>query len=248
MSRHEEEALRNLRHWEAKPLLRKVYRGFHETIAGYVSRDLPGEIIEIGSGIGSLRDIIPECVRTDAFPSPFIDRVENAYALSCGDGTVSHLILFDVFHHLQYPGTAFEEFRRVLVPRGRVIVFDPYVSALGLLVYGPAHPEPVGLLSRIETHAPPGWSRERPEYYAAAANATRLFGRSRYEDLWRGWSIVAKRRLAAISYVATGGYSGPQLYPESWLPAMRQLDRILDALPLLFATRLLVVLEKISSS
>ena len=53
------------------------------------------------------------CVRTDLFANPWIDQVENAYRLTFGDGEVSHLILFDVFHHLQHPRTALRECRRV---------------------------------------------------------------------------------------------------------------------------------------
>ncbi|HZM71322.1 MAG TPA: methyltransferase domain-containing protein [Candidatus Cryosericum sp.] len=246
--RHQEEAERNLRFWERKPLLREIYRDFHRTIAAQVAPGLRGEIIEIGSGIGNLRDVVPGCVRTDSYPSPHIDRVENAYALTCGDATVSHLILFDVFHHLKYPGTALREFRRVLVPRGRLILFDPYVSALGLLVWGLAHPEPMLLFRPIQWEAPDGWSATGDEYYAAAGNATRLFGLRRHRTQLQGWSVLLKRRMSAISYVASGGYSGPQLYPARWLPSMRTLDRLLDRFPLLFGTRLLVVLEKAGPS
>jgi SAM-dependent methyltransferase len=242
--RHQEEAERNLKSWERKPLLRAIYRDFHKLIAAHVVPGLRGEILEIGSGIGSIQEVLPECVRTDSYPSPHIDRVETAYALTCAGETVSHIILFDVFHHLRYPGSALREFRRVLVPGGRVIVFDPYVSALGLLVWGLAHPEPMLLTRPIEWSAPDGWSSASDEYYAAEGNATRVFGLSRYRQALDGWSIVLKRRLSALSYVASGGYSGPQLYPERFLPWMRTLDRLLDLCPLLFALRLLVVLEK----
>jgi SAM-dependent methyltransferase len=87
-----------------------------------------GEIIELGSGIGNIQEVIPRCVKTDLFPNPWIDRVENEFQLSCADATVSDLILFDVFHHLRYPGTALQEFRRVLKPGDRVPIFDPYMS------------------------------------------------------------------------------------------------------------------------
>ena len=244
MSRHQDEAQLNLERWKRKPVLRDIYRGFHQQIAQQVSPDLRGEIIEIGSGIGSLRDVIPTCTRTDAYPSPFIDRVENAYALSCADRSVSHLILFDVFHHLKYPGTAMDEFGRVLVERGRLILFDACLSLLGLAVYGLFHPEPVGLFRPIVWRAPDGRPPGPEDYYAAQGNATRLFGRKKHAPWLEGWTLVTMQRLSALSYVASGGYSGPQLYPDRWLPGLRKVDRFLDRFPSLFATRLLVVLEK----
>jgi len=130
-SRHQVEAQINLEHWRRKPVLREVYGDFHRAIAQCISKGIEGEILEIGSGIGNIRDVIPACIRTDMFPSPWIDRVENVYELSCGDQTLSHIILFDVFHHLRYPGSAFRECRRVLVKGGRLIVFEPYVSLAG---------------------------------------------------------------------------------------------------------------------
>ena len=244
MARHQDEIQLNLKYWEQKPVLRQVYRDFQEIIAARISGQVEGHIVEIGSGIGSIRDVIPSCIRTDMFPNPWIDRVENAYSLSFKDETVSHIILFDVFHHLRYPGTALREFRRVLVKRGRLIVFDPYISLLGFVVWGLAHPEPVSLFRRIEWLAPDGWVSTESEYYAAQGNATRLFARPRLDDRLQGWSVIERLRISALSYVASGGYSGPQLYPDRCLPLMKRLERALDVWPLLFATRLLAVLEK----
>jgi hypothetical protein len=48
-----------------------------------------------------------------------------------------------------------------------------------------------------------------------------------------------------LSYVASGGYSMPQMYPRRALPIMERIDKLLDRIPLVFGTRLLVVLEKI---
>ncbi len=115
----------------AKAALRAVYRNFHELIASRLDRSVPGPIVELGSGMGSIKEVIPECVTTDLFPNPWLDRQENAYQLTFAAGSVSNLILFDVWHHLRYPGTALAEFRRVLAPGGRVIIFDPAISLTG---------------------------------------------------------------------------------------------------------------------
>jgi hypothetical protein len=48
----------------------------------------------------------------------------------------------DVWHHLEHPANALAEFRRVLVPRGRVIILEPAMSVVGRLVYGNCHHEP----------------------------------------------------------------------------------------------------------
>lgn len=244
LQQHEEEIQRNLEVWSRKPLLRKIYRGFHETIAGFVREDINGLIVELGSGIGNIRDVIPRCLRTDLFPNPWIDRVENAYALTFDDCSVAALILFDVFHHLQYPGTAFKEFLRVLVPGGRVIIFDPCMSVAGMLVYGLLHHEPVLATKSIEWLAPKGWQPQNDVYYAAQGNASRVFFNRRYAPLMRDWNVLYRRTFAAFSYIASGGYSRAQLYPDKWYRLMKTVDAMLDKIPALFATRLLVVLER----
>ena len=237
---HQIEIEQNLKRWQAKPLLREVYHRFYTLIAEQLRRDLAGRVVEIGSGCGNLKTVVPDCCCTDLFANPWIDQVESAYALSFPSGSVSNLVLFDVFHHLEFPGTALKEFYRVLAPGGRLVIFEPGISLLGWLVYGAFHHEPVGYFKKIT------WQSETPQsrYYSGQGNATRVFRGHDFDGLLSDWRRVATRRFSAISYVASGGYGKPQLYPTSFLPVMSALDRVGDCLPLLCATRLLVVLEK----
>jgi hypothetical protein len=240
---HNQEIQANIEYWERKPLLREIYRGLHEGIASQLA-NRSGLVVELGSGVADITEVIPNCVRTDLFPNPWIDHKENAYDLSFHDQSVSNLILFDVFHHLRYPGVALREFRRVLVFGGRVIVFDPCLSILGWVVYGLLHREPVGLRQRIQWEAPTGWRPTDLDYYAAQGNATRVFLRREVDVGAFGWKTILAKRICSISYVASGGYSKPQMYPTRALPIMRRVDRMLENIPRVFGTRLLVVLEK----
>jgi hypothetical protein len=151
---------------------------------------------------------------------------------------------FDVFHHLKYPGSALAEFRRVVVPGGRVTLFEPAMGLLGKLVYGLLHHEPLALDSRIERFPPTGERPSEHGYYAEQGNAWRLFINGENAKLLDGWNLLRCKPLCALSYVLSGGFSEPSLYPLSFLPAMRIVDRFLQVSPAIFATRLLVVLEK----
>lgn len=243
IGRHNEEIQKNLDAWQRKPVLRKIYRRFHELIAAELT-DIPnGRIVELGSGIGNIKEVIPSCVRTDLFPNPWLDQQEDAYRLSFEDQSCAALILFDVFHHLQYPGTALDEMHRVLVPGGRVVIFEPCMSMLGRVVYGLMHREPLGLGEPIDWTAPEGWKSEDAGYYAAQGNAWRVFVRDEGYGYLDRWRTCTCRRFSAISYVSSGGYGSPQFYPSWALPAMRGVDALCEGLPGLFATRLLVVLE-----
>ena len=247
IDQHNIEIEQNRRAWQRKPVLQRAYRDFHRRIAAHVDPAIRGTIVELGSGIGNIRDVIPNCLRTDLFANPWLDQVENAYDLSFADGTVSHLILFDVFHHLEHPGTALRECRRVLAPRGRVIIFDPYVSLTGRLVYGPLHHEPIGDDRPIVPTAPASFDPHRHSYYAAQGNATRAFWGNDAPEILDGWKVIARERIGAWAYALTGGYSKPQLYPAALYPLVKGVDRVAEMLPQLFALRALVVLTPASA-
>ena len=72
-----------------------------------------------------------------------------------------------------------------------------------------------------------------------------IFRHSRkYHDLIGDFSITNIKRYAALAYVMSGGYSGRQLYPDRLYPFIKSCEKVLNHLPSLFATRLLVVLTK----
>jgi SAM-dependent methyltransferase len=243
LEQHNIEIFENRELWEKKPLLRQVYADFYRQIARQVNPSTQGLIVELGSGMGNIKHHLPQCITTDIFPNPWLDRVENAYHLSFDASEVGHLILFDVWHHLRYPGKALKEFARVLRPDGRIIIFDPAMGQIGRFVFGHFHHEPLGLEDEIEFNAPDGFSEVEPAYYAAQGNASRIFSTEAFKDKLRPWRITEIKYFSGLAYVASGGFRGPQLYPKKLLPLLNLLDSALSRFPGL-ASRMLVVLER----
>jgi hypothetical protein len=242
---HQKEILQNSEHWKKKKLLQKVYYDFYTLIKSKLDFAVAGSVVELGSGIGKIKDVIPNCVTTDIFENPWVDRVENAYKLSFENKSVSNLILFDVFHHLEFPGNAFDEFRRVLNDKGRLILFEPCLSLLGLISYGLLHHEPINMYKDISVYAKNENEIKESGYYAAQGNAYRIFqNQKNYQTLLSKWEIINHKQYPAISYLASGGYSKPQLYPTSMYGFMKMVDSVCGIMPSVFATRMLVVLKK----
>ncbi len=230
--------------WQKKTVLHQAYAVLYRLICAQLS-PVEGSTVELGSGIGVLKEFLPDCVTTDIFPNPWLDRVENAYGLSFPNTSLSNLILFDVFHHLQWPGSALREFARVVRQQGRVIMMEPGFGLLGKFVYSHFHHEPLGFGQPISWDRSAADGDSAGSYYAAQANAWRLFRLGEGAGRLPEWKTILVKPLAALSYVASGGFSRPSLYPSFLFPFVRGFDRIANFLPSLFATRLLVVLERL---
>ena len=240
LEQHQVEIERNRRFWDAKPLLREVYAGFYDRIVAQIDRRIPGRIVEIGSGIGQLKSRLPEAISTDLFMNPWLDLTCDGYDLPFRTGSLSHLILFDVFHHLEAPGAFLEEARRVLSRDGRLILFEPYISWLSKPVYGLFHHEPVAWRRSISRSK----ALHRPRrYYAAQGNATRIFFNAACPELLAGWQIISTQSFASLSYLLSGGFSKPACYSHRALPALRNLDERLSRWPKCFGARCLITLQ-----
>jgi SAM-dependent methyltransferase len=240
LTQHQVEIEVNQRAWERKPLLQEIYAGFYRKILALIDTSIAGRIVEIGSGIGSLKGYVPQAIATDLFPNPWLDVVCDGYELPFRDRSLSHLVLFDVFHHLRAPNAFLREARRVLRSSGRLILFEPYVSWASWPVYGLLHHEPVawGQPISLEERLP------RPrDYYAAQGNATRLFFRKEVSGWPQGWEVFHAEAFSCFYYLLSGGYGKPAMYPASFLGALRKLDAGLSRWPRLFGGRCLVGLR-----
>ena len=240
LDQHQREIQRNLAAWENKPLLRKIYNSFYDRILALVDQTLAGRVVEIGSGAGNLRSRLPDAICTDLFSNPWLTLVCDGYELPFRSGSLSHLILFDVFHHLETPTAFLNKARRVLIPEGRLILFEPFISLASHPAYGLFHHEPVAMKGRLDLSESPS---ARRNYYAAQGNATRLFFRREVPGWPAGWKVVHAETFSCFAYLLSGGYSKPALYPTGCLPVWQRIDRTLSRWPALAAGRCLIALQ-----
>lgn len=241
LQQHQVEIQRNRASWNRKPVLRAIYEGFYREIQKQLLLTLPGRLVEIGSGIGNLRDHVPGAICTDLFPNPWIDLTCDGYELPFRKGALSHLLLIDVFHHLEAPAAFLREAERVLVRRGRLILLEPFISWLSYPIYGLCHHEPVAWRAPVSDRT--SLPRPRP-YYAAQGNATRVFFAPHPPPWLQNWKLLERRALAGMSYLLSGGFSGPSLLPAALHPWVERVDCALGRWPSLFGVRCLVCLER----
>src|SRR5215510_7314623 len=126
--------------WQHKPVLQLVYDDFSDRIAAACA---PGLTIEIGGGIGNLKQRLTDVVATDVQFAPWLDCVADAQRLPFADACAANIVMVDVLHHLEFPLVFFREAARVLRPGGRVLMVEPAITWGSALFYRLFHHEPV---------------------------------------------------------------------------------------------------------
>ena len=122
-----------------KSFLKKVYADFYQI---FKSTNFPqGPIVEIGSGGGFIKDIIPNAITSDVVKGPGIDRVFSATKMPFKNNNVSAFLMIDVLHHIKDSEKALKEMLRCLKVGGKVVMIEPYNSWWGGIIYKYIHPE-----------------------------------------------------------------------------------------------------------
>lgn len=116
------------------------------------------------------------------------------------------------------------------------------MSVLGRMVYGRCHHEPVGFDIPLSAEIADMTQLDANRYFAAQSSAHRVFENRELPKLLEGWHIEFIKQITSFAYWGTGGFSGPQLYPDQLYPVIHGLDKILGLFPSLFSARLLITL------
>ena len=213
--------------WHDNPAVRTLYTCWYREVRARLPDRGLGRWVELGSGPGFARDVIPELELSDVVRAPWHDHEVDAEALPFADRSVGCLVLFDVLHHLPHPARFLAEAVRVLPPGGRIVLCEPYISALSYPVYRFFHEERcdfgVDPLGEMQTRGgdPFDGNQAIPSLLLIRRRAILA---ARFPDL----RLAELTRLAGPSYPASGGFSRRALLPgwlwrgllaaEGWLP------------------------------
>jgi SAM-dependent methyltransferase len=228
--------------WDAKPVLRAVYRDYYERIGGWV-RGHP--TVELGAGGANLKETLPQLIASDIVPSPWLDLTLDAQAMPFASGSVANLVGVDVLHHIEHPRAFLAEAERTLKPGGRVVFVEPAITPVSWAVFKLGHPEPVIL--RADPLAPGMASSGRDPMDSNQAIPTLLAGRDRprLEREFSRLRVAHRERLSLFAYPLSGGFRPWCLLPERLVEPVLRAERRLDpVLGSLMAFRLLLILER----
>lgn len=227
--------------WKSKDILRRLYFRWYDIIA----EDLkPGKTLELGGGSGNLKEFFSDTISSDILFEPWLDAVLDAQALPFKNESLDSIVLFDVLHHLMSPALFFYEAERVLRPKGRIIMMEPYISWASSIIYRSFHHE------SMDWHIMPFemifQEGKKEPFHGNQAIPTLIFEKYRKEFMRRfpKLEIIKEEKMDSILYPLSGGFHNPSLCPMGLYGFFKYLEKLLLPLNRILAFRLFVILEK----
>ena len=241
---HKKIDFKNRKTYQNKDLIKIIYNDYYKNIKKNIYKSNIKKILELGSGGGNIKKIIPKCITSDQFKNNNIDRIENIYKINFKKNSISNIILIDVFHHLQFPSLALKEIHRVLIKKGRIIMMEPAMGLIPRFVYKIFHYEPNGFNLKINWNHIPKKIPSSNQYFAAQSLPWRAFFLKEL-NLKSKYKIKLIKPFCDFTFLLSGGYSYKALYPKFLYSFIKLIDKILTNISIkIFSARMLIVLEK----
>lgn len=232
---------------QSKPFLCRLYRTFYREFQRHADalRDLPGEMLELGSGGGFLKALMPDVITSDVAAYPTVDRVAVADRLPFGDGMLKAIFLNNVLHHIPTPDDFFREAARCLTPGGRVVMIEPFSSRFSRFLYKNFHHEPFDETAQE-------WRVTGSGRLIGSNQALPwiIFWRDRalFEARYPQLEILETQPHTALAYALSGGLSWRSPLPGAAFPMVHRLDALLSHWPTLFPLFQTIVLRRRNNS
>jgi SAM-dependent methyltransferase len=126
-----------------KPGLRLFYLEIYRKYRECMNRcPTEGRALELGSGGGFVKEVIPEIITSDLVPYEGIDRLVDATHLPFLDRSLRIICMLNVFHHIPDVARFFEEAQRCLVPGGKIFIHDQHLGWISGPILRHFHHEP----------------------------------------------------------------------------------------------------------
>ena len=227
-----------------KAFLTKTYRSFYRVFQRAAEPEIAGKtLVELGSGGGFIKDVIPNAITSDVMELPNVDRVFSAMEMPFADESVDAFFMIDVLHHISDTRVFLRQAQRCLKANGKIIMIEPANTLWARFVYTHFHHEGFDPAGR--------WGLEGTGPLSSANGAIPwiVFCRDRkmFESELPNLRIQQVRSHTPLRYLLSGGLSLRQLLPGFAYPVIRGLEILLWPLNGVLGMFLTIELQKTCS-
>jgi SAM-dependent methyltransferase len=223
-----------------KTFLKKVYTDFYRQFRDAVPNPKSKVLVELGSGGGFIKEIIPDVITSDILNVAGVDKVFSATDMPFKDSSVDAFFMFDVLHHIGEPRRFFNEADRCLRPGGKIVMIEPANTGWARFIYRNFHHE------RFDTRSGWGLDKTGPLSQGNGAMPWIIFVRDMetFEREFPRLKIVSLRNHTPMRYLFSGGFTLRQLVPSFVYPVFKAVEYLLTPADNWLGMFMTVVIEK----
>lgn len=212
---------------KSKPLLKSFYDESYRFLSSSLPKELNGIDLELGSGGGYLKELLPEVLTSDIVELPEIDLAVDAEKLPFENDTLRSILLVNVFHHIPDVESFLAEALRCLQVHGRIIMVEPANTYFARFIYRHFHHEP--FLPNAKK-----W-QFRSEGRLTSANGALpwiVFRRdlSIFYEKFPQFELKQYSNFSPIGYLLSGGLSHAQFVPKGCTEIVLNVEKIMAPL------------------
>ncbi len=226
-----------------KYFLYKSYEKYYLLINSLLSpHNKYKKIVELGSGGGFIKEIIPGVMTSDIQKLPGIDKTFSATNIPYKENTVNALVMINVLHHIDNVDIFFKEADRCLKNQGQIIMIEPALTLFGICIYKYFHHEP------YKPNSVWKFKSTGPLSGANSALPWILFYRDRkkFENKYPTFRINKLYAQDPLLYLLSGGFSFRQLLPDFCYPLVTFAEWVLTPFHRFLGLFYVIEIEKVN--
>ena len=230
-----------------KKILKSAFNHFYDVLLKCKKKYITGSGIEIelGAGVGFLKEKRKNIIATDIRKSKKIDKFLNAQKMNLNANSVSTIYAINVFHHLSDPNLFFSEAIRVLAEGGGVILIEPHNGFSSSLIHKHLHKN-----EKFDVHQK-SWSNHKIKGPLSGANQALSYiiferDKEKFIGLYGGELEIRFKGYINnyLRYFFSGGLNFRQLSPNFLLPLLRLIELLLIPFSRFLSLHEVIVLVK----
>lgn len=226
-----------------KHFLRKLYADFYIEMKNALP-DKPGRalVIEVGSGGGFIKEIIPNVITSDILMIPNVNLIFSALHMPFKEEAIDVFLMRDVLHHIGDAEIFFKEANRCLKVGGKIIMIEPSGTTLNQFFYRNFHYE--------DFDRSGSWRFKKGSNLFSANGALPwiIFSRDRqrFESEFTDFKISKIKIHTWLRCLLSGGISMRQIVPACLYTIIKTIEILLSVLNRWLGMFMTIELEKIS--